>query len=326
MAYPGTPAGAPYTDTGALSNIIKVAYDQKLAFEFTSATLFRQLADKKVVNQTQPGSEVIFSIHKKMAVNLTPLNETVDGNETVIDNPTQVSVKVNEHGAYTVYTEALMQFAFDDNLASNVINTIKTNQLETIDGLVAGVLSGGNIVAAGTTATAAYNTIIDGVVYGTLALATAAAAGITVLTTEDLGVAAAELRSDSVPTWDANSYVAFMHPKVARKFRASVDAAGWLEVNKYNDAVKIYAGETGTFEGIRVIETPRVPVSEAGVYTTFVLGKEALAEVVSLEPSVIVDGDIPDPYGRKTAIGWYGILGWNLFRSESLYTILSTVA
>lgn len=332
MAYPASPAaGSPYTDTGALSNLIKVAYDQKLSLEFTAATILRDFADKKVVNQTQPGAEVIFSIHKKMAVNLTPLNETVDGNETVLDNPKQVSVKVNEHGNYTIYTEALMQFAFDDALAANVMGTIKTNQLETLDALVGNVLIGGNIRAAATTATTEYNTIVNDTIFKTIALADAEvlANGVGVLSADALRTAVAELRSDAVPTWNS-TYVAIMHPRVASKFRASTDAAGWRDANTYVNTTNIINGEVGTFEGVTIVENPRVPVETIegveDVYNTFILGKEALAELVSKEPSVIVDGDIVDPYGRKTAVGWYGILGWNLFRAESLYTVKSKLA
>lgn len=331
MAYPSSPAaGAPFTDTGALSNLIKVAYDQRLSMEFSAETILRSFADKKVINQTQPGAEVIFSIHKKMTVNKTPLNEVVDGNESVLDNPKQVSVKVNEHGNYTIYTEALQQFAFDDALAANVMSTIKTNQLETLDALVGDVLIGANIRAAGTEATTEYRSIVNGKFFNTIALADAeiAANGVTPLSADALRDAVAELRSDAVPTWDS-AYVAVMHPRVSSKFRAITDAAGWREANTYVNTTNLINGEVGMFEGVRIVENPRVPVEEIegveDIYNTFIFGREALAELVSKEPSVIVDGDIVDPYGRKTAVGWYGILGWNLFRAESLYTVKSTL-
>lgn len=336
--YPGTPAGAPYTDTGALENLIQVAYDRRLDREFTAATLLRSFADKKVINQTQPGATVTFSIHKNMSVDYTALNEVTDGNEAVIDNPTQISVTVNEHGRHTIYTEALTQFAFDDALAKNVTDTIKTNQLETLDGLVAMVLRGDNIRAAGTEATTVYNTVIDGVFFSTLAAADAAIGTASALTADDVRAIVAELRTASVPTWDANNYVALIHPRVAAAFRASTDQAGWRYANTYVDTTNLMSDEIGIFENVRFVSTSRVlPKSSVGgsemwgedgegVYSTFFLGRQALAELVVKEPSVIVDGNVPDVYGRKTAIGWYGILGWNLYRPESLFTVKSTIA
>jgi N4-gp56 family major capsid protein len=310
-----------YTDTGAFSNLIQIAYDQRLSVEFAAATILRSFADKKVVNQTQPGQEVVFHIHKKMAVNTSPLGETEDGNGVALTNPKPVTLTVNEYGNYTVYTEALQQFALDDSLASNVVNTIKTNLLETLDALVANVLDGtglGNSVK--------YNTIVNHTLYTTIGTRNAAVtAGVTtVLTADDLRTAVAELRSDAVPTWDSG-YVAIMHPRVASKFRASTDAAGWRDANTYVNVSGLINGEIGTFEGVRVIENPRVPVSEDGIYTTFILGKEALAEAVVKEPSTVIDGNIEDVFGRKTAAGWYGILGWTLFRSESLYAVKSVL-
>jgi N4-gp56 family major capsid protein len=331
--YDGSATENGFTSTGSLIDLIKVAYDRRIDREFSAATMLRSFADKKVVNQTQPGATVTFSIHKNLDVDYTPLNEIVDGNETALDNPTQVSVTVNEHGRYTIYTEALTQFAFDDALAKNVTDTIKTNQLETLDGLVAKVLRGDSIRAAGTTATTVYNTVIDGTIYTTIDDADDAAGSVTALTADDVAMVVAELRSASVPTWDANNYVAVLHPRVASAFRRSTDPAGWRYANTYVDTSALMAGEIGIFEGVRFVESSRVlPKGDLwgsdaeGVYSTYVFGRQALAEVVVKEPAVIVDGDIVDPYGRKTAIGWYGILGWNLYRPESLYVIKSTTA
>lgn len=334
----GTNGVTGFTDTASLSNLIQIAYDRRLDREFSAATLLRSFADKKVVNQTQPGSTVTFSIHKNLSVDYTPLNEVVDGNETVLDNPSTVNVTVNEHGRYTVYTEALTQFAFDDALAKNVTDTIKTNQLETLDGLVAKVLRGDNIRAAGVLTGiedggANYNTVIDGVFFSNIAAADAAIATAAALTADDVRAIVAELRTNSVPTWDANNYVALIHPRVAAAFRAITDQAGWRYANTYVDTSALMSDEIGIFENVRFVSTSRVlpkgnefGVDGSGVYSTYFLGRQALAEVVVKEPAVIVDGTIPDPYGRKTAIGWYGILGWNLYRTESLYTVKSIVA
>jgi hypothetical protein len=81
-------------------------------------------------------------------------------------------------------------------------------------------------------------------------------------------------------------------------------------------------GEIGIWEGVRFIETPRVPVVD-GVYTSFVVGKEAIAEYVTEEFHVVANGVIVDPLTRKMPIGWKGTGTWGVYRPQALWTIKS---
>jgi N4-gp56 family major capsid protein len=56
------------------------------------------------------------------------------------------------------------------------------------------------------------------------------------------------------------------------------------------------------------------------VYTTIVAGKQALAEAVAEEPHVVI-GPVVDKLMRFRPIGWYGVLGFKIYRQESLYRI-----
>jgi len=40
---------------------------------------------------------------------------------------------------------------------------------------------------------------------------------------------------------------------------------------------------------------------------------------------VVLDGAITDPLNRKTAMGWYGIAGWSLYRPTCL-TVVKTAS
>lgn len=51
-----------------------------------------------------------------------------------------------------------------------------------------------------------------------------------------------------------------------------------------------------------------------------ILGKQALAEAVSLEPKTVI-GPVVDRLGRFRTAGWKGILGWNIYRPEARYVI-----
>jgi len=56
------------------------------------------------------------------------------------------------------------------------------------------------------------------------------------------------------------------------------------------------------------------------VYRTFIAGQQALAEAVAEEPHVVI-GPVVDKLMRHRPMGWYGVLGFNVFRNESLYRI-----
>ena len=58
----------------------------------------------------------------------------------------------------------------------------------------------------------------------------------------------------------------------------------------------------------------------AAVYRTILAGKQALAEAVAQEPSVVV-GPVVDKLMRFRPIGWYGVLGFSRYREQALYRI-----
>jgi hypothetical protein len=59
------------------------------------------------------------------------------------------------------------------------------------------------------------------------------------------------------------------------------------------------------------------------VYRTIVAGKQALAEAVAEEPHVVI-GPVVDKLMRFRPIGWYGVLGFKVYRQESLYRIATS--
>ena len=58
------------------------------------------------------------------------------------------------------------------------------------------------------------------------------------------------------------------------------------------------------------------------VFSTIIAGKQALAEAIAQEPSVVI-GPITDKLMRFRPIGWYGVLGFARYREAALYRIES---
>jgi N4-gp56 family major capsid protein len=58
------------------------------------------------------------------------------------------------------------------------------------------------------------------------------------------------------------------------------------------------------------------------VFDTIVCGAQAMAEAVAEEPHIVI-GNVTDKLMRFRPMGWYGVLGFAVYRDEALYRITS---
>ena len=58
------------------------------------------------------------------------------------------------------------------------------------------------------------------------------------------------------------------------------------------------------------------------VFDTIVAGSQAMAEAVAEEPHVVI-GNVTDKLMRFRPMGWYGVLGFSVYRDEALFRITS---
>jgi hypothetical protein len=56
------------------------------------------------------------------------------------------------------------------------------------------------------------------------------------------------------------------------------------------------------------------------VYRTYLFGSQCLAEVVAVEPHIII-GPVTDTMMRFRPLSWHGIAGWSIYRQEALWRI-----
>jgi len=59
---------------------------------------------------------------------------------------------------------------------------------------------------------------------------------------------------------------------------------------------------------------------ETKVFNTYFAGQQALAEAVAEEPHVVI-GPVVDKLMRHRPLGWYGVLGFSVYRDEALYRV-----
>ena len=304
MAVPG---GTP-TGTSAISNLVQTAYDQYVRMALRSIPVMRSLADVKPVQQAMPGSSVVFSIYSDLAQATSTLTETTDVSSIALGNPNQVTVTLNEYGSAVTTTKKLNLTSFND-VDSALADIIAYNAADSIDAVVAAVLTGGsNVIYAGTATTT--NTITSSMT----------------ISTSDIREAVVELRTNKALPRIGELYAAYLHPRQSADLRAESGTGGFQELTKYVERTPFTAGAVGVLEGAFIVETPRVPYAansgSVNVYKAVVAGREALAEAMGQNISTVIGPEI-DALRRFRTIGWYYMGGFNRLREAALYRIES---
>jgi N4-gp56 family major capsid protein len=307
-----------YQSTSVLSNLVKTGYDRKFRLALRSLPQFRSIADVKPANETNPGDSVAFHIYSDLAPVTTTLDEITDPDSVAVANPAPISVTLEERGNYSVTTRRLRAFTLDPKTDGNLANILAFNMVDSLDAVVRGKLDAGTQViresAGALSTTAAVTTVTPTDVHKA----------------RDYRYAITKLRAANVLPMRGDKYGVFIHPEAALDLRTETGAAAWRTPQEYQAVEALKAGEIGTWEGGIFMETPRATNAQSGsgaggtqtrVFNSYVLGQEALAEAVAEEPHLVLDGVVVDPLKRKVAAGWYGIIGWNLFRPESLWVI-----
>ena len=302
------------TGTVAISRLVQTAYDQYVRMALRSIPVMRALADVKPVQQAMPGSSVVFSIYSDLAQATTTLTEASDVSSIALGNPNQITVTLNEYGSAVTTTKKLNMTSFNDVDAA-LADIIAYNAADSIDAVVAAVLTAGtNVIYGGNTATST-NTI------------TAAAT----MSVSDIRQAVTELRTAKALPRIGELYAAYLHPRQTADLRAETGTGGFQELSKYTDRTPFVAGAVGVIEGAFVVETPRVPFAvntnspAVNVYKAVVAGREALAEAQGQDISTVVGPQI-DALRRYHTIGWYYFGGFNRLREQALYRIESAAS
>jgi N4-gp56 family major capsid protein len=307
MAVPG---GSP-TTVSSVANLVQTAYDQYVRMALRSIPVMRAIADVKPVQQAMPGSSVVFSIYSDLNAATSTLTETADVSSVALGNPSQVTVTLQEYGSAVTTTKKLNLTSFNDVDAA-LADIIAYNAADSIDQVVAGVLTGGsNVIYAGT----ATNT--NGIT-STMTLSVA-----------DIREAVVQLRTNKAVPRIGELYAAYLHPRQSADLRAESGTGGFQELTKYVERTPFVAGAVGVLEGAFIVETPRVPFAAnsgaVNVYSAVIAGREALAEAMAQDISTVIGPEI-DALRRFRTIGWYYFGGFNRLREAALYRIESATS
>lgn len=309
-AFTGGASGA------AWDLLTETAYDRAVDFYLRDEPQWRQLIDKRPVNQAMPGDVVTLTLHNQFAALATSaLTETVDPDAIAAAAPTRVSVTLQEWGAAALTTLRLKELAFtrpDEEIAK----LIGFHMYDSIDAIVRAV------------ADASTNVLwVNGGEPKTSGGADASVATTDIMTRNPATIAVKLLERKKVMRKVDNKYLAVIHPDVAFDLQAENSATAWNAPHVYGtDTENIYSGVVGDFQGARYIETTRTTIDAAAgtggkpVYSTYYFGQQALVEASVEDPHIVI-GPQTDKLKRFFPIGWYALAGWSLYRPEALVKV-----
>ena len=321
------------TTSGVGTNLVTLAYDKLIETNLRVLPKFREIADKKVGSLTHNGSSIRFQFNTDISdttVAGATLTETVDPDSVALPATSFIDIAQLELGRSVLPVKKinLMSIA---NIDPWVANAIGFNMTKTLDNaIVAKLDAGANIVRVAGGSDAVSN-VYEGV--GTVAAKNTIAPGDTI-NSQAIRVAVTKMRAAGVQYKSAGMFVSYIHPEVSVDLRTETGNNVWRTPHEYQNAAPLYGGETGSWEGVRFIETANATSSQSGtgsggsqtrVYNTYVVGAQALAEAVWKEPGMEV-GVVQDRFNRFSPAGWYGIINWALYRTPALVRIESAAS
>lgn len=298
------------TTTTTWVQYVEEAFDTTVSWYLRDMPMFRQIVDKRPVSQAMPGSPITLTVDGELPLATTPLTETADVSPATMPTPRRVSVTPNEYGNVTQHTLKLTKFDFTAATVKRIGQSIANNMADSIDELVKAELDTGVNVLFSTSTT------------GPGALAGPATQ---VFNAFNVAAAVSLLRGRKATGREGDLYLSYIHPDCAYDLRLATGTNAWVNPHQYVDTSHIYAGEVGSFHGARFVETNRCTVvaGTPDIYNTYFFGREALLEATCVEPHVVV-GPIVDKLKRFFPVGWYALLGWQVFRENALQLVKST--
>ena len=309
-----------YTGTGDVSSDT-AAFQQLAYFAFRSQPMYEMVADVRSTAQTHNGASVQFNIYDNMAQATSALTETSDVTAVALGDST-VTVTLAEYGNAVITTAKLRGTSFL-NVDADAANIIGYNMVDSVDKIVSDVANGGTNVIYSTGS-------------GALPTSRVTIADANTIDTATARQAVAELRGASAPGFENGNYLGMIHPDVSYDLRALTAVTDVIQFQIRQEGAAVRNGSIGVFGGIEWIENPRAPIlddagatSTTNVYQTLVAGRQALAKAFSRAPGFgedpsVVFGPVTDTLRRFHPVGWYHLVGHNVFRQAALRRIESS--
>lgn len=281
-------------------NVLKNhALSEKIREAAIAETLFMRWAKPEPGFGKKKGESVTIPLISGLT---TPADELVETNtipeEKISIGTTLIAVK--EYGKAVPYT-SLQEDLLTFDLENRIQSRLRKNMQLSLDVYASTALKGTFYKFIPTTLT--------GGVFDTDGTPTTQA--LQNLTVAHLKVIRDELARMQVPPRDDGMYVAALSYKAARGLKNDPE---YIEANKYTSNQFLQKGELHPIENIRIFQTNHtLALSDskglAGILGEgVVFGDDALSMIEAVTPEL--RAALPDDYGRKRGVAWYGLLAF----------------
>lgn len=295
--------GGSLTDFGKLSaELYQQAYGQMI---------FRQFVDLKEGPGLRGGEMITFKKMLRIDTRGTRLNETgtIPKNLFKFVSGTATVSEWGNKDEYTGKLEKLAEWDASNKIQQGLLLDIK----DTFDNAICTVFK-----------TAEFKAVCS-------------AAGTTVITTNGTATAVSTV---SLSSTNVKDIVDFLRQKQVPKYRNGKKYVGILSINsmrglyddieswdKYNEPHESFNYEVGSYYQTRFIEDDSYLSNTIGKSSVLgeglIFGDEAILEVLAMEAKVVGAMD-PSELGRLLYLGWWGIVDWYKFWSQSTDDLNST--
>lgn len=295
------------SSTTTLSNLMSTFYSKDFLARVQLDTRYDWLGTKKSM-PLNSGKTIFFNRFSRLPVQTTPLSECV--NPSGLDmTSTVVSATIGEYGNYVRVCALFELTSIDEDLREHVA-VIAQNAAETLDVLIAAELSANSTVQ-----------------YANNKLAASAIATSDTLDGQDIRRAVRTLKINGARVF-SDGYFHGIVP-VSAEFDLRADPE-WLDAYRYTDAENIRDGEIGRLHGVKFMSTNAEVTAAAGVYISFIAGKDALGllNLAGQSGSRIIvktpgDQDTSNPLNMFSTVGWHAYFVAKVLNSAWIVAIRS---
>ena len=303
-------APAPAVDITAGSQFVTTAYNLVAYPSLRPQLILDQFATVKATKLTHRGGSVRFSFVDDLAEATTPLLENIDVDSASMSAKGLV-VSMSEYGN-AVTTTALL----------------RGTSMVPIDPLVAervGYNAGISIDTLAATALQAASVTYDDSSTGTVATVTDSSG----LSSAGIRSAVLQLQQNNARPMNGAYWTLIASPAQVMALRGEAlsgsNQSGWHDVTRDQEGMggnNIFYGQVGIYEGVNVIVNNHLPTATKAI----LMGAEAFCKVHSNAPGFgatpnTVVSPVVDKLRRFASVGWHHLVGYSIFRPESMVFI-----
>ena len=279
--------------------LAKIKMDSDIRFQAGNMMQFRNLAKPIKAFGRNKGSVVEIEKYQKLTKATSTISE-LQSLPMQKPNVGFVQATIAEYGngvSYTKKSQTLAEYSVDETLKK----ILAMNVAESMD-QVAGTEFQNADVFYTPTSSSAGTLDKDGTV------STGASASITAAHIRDI---IRNLKTDNVPKWDGNSYLAVLSAFAMSKLFEDTATGGIVDLHKYDQPENLINGEIGSYFGMRFVEENNVLSNTIGGSAHngegIICGFEPVVEaLVEPESTMAESWD----FNRFTGIAWNALTGF----------------